>query len=282
MTHHTISGHNDLPKVILSAADGAQAEIFLQGAHVTRWRLPDGGERLYLSPAAEYRPGAAIRGGVPIIFPQFAGRGPLPKHGFARSLPWTFAGATAQAGTATARFRLSADDATQRIWPHDFQAELSVTVGGSDLALTLTIVNRGEIPCSFTAALHTYLAVTDLAHASVTGLHGVRYADSTAGGVESVDASPAVIFGREVDRIYFDAPQDLRLALGDSRATLVRSAGFPDAVVWNPGPVKGAALADLEPEGYRRFVCVEAAVVGQPVLLAAGERWQGAQTLSAA
>ncbi len=280
--HELTAGHNHLPKLTLTAPDGAQAEIYLHGAHVTSWTPADGGERLYLSPRAEFRPGAAIRGGVPIIFPQFAGFGPLPKHGFARSIVWTFAGAEETGETATARFILAADEATRRIWPHDFLAELTVAVGGPQLALTLAITNRGAAPLHFTAALHTYLAIDDLVTAAITGLTGGRFADSAAGGAERIDAAPAITFGDEVDRIYFDAPPEIRLNMGAGRATVVRSVGFADAVVWNPGAVKGAALADLEPDGYQRFVCIEAAVVGHPVELVAGKCWQGTQALSIA
>ncbi len=52
-------------------------------------------------------------------------------------------------------------------------------------------------------------------------------------------------------------------------------------MVWNPGAAKCATMADLEPEDYLRFVCVEAATVGAPVTLGPGERWQGSQTLVA-
>jgi glucose-6-phosphate 1-epimerase len=69
--------------------------------------------------------------------------------------------------------------------------------------------------------------------------------------------------------------------MGTGRATSVHSEGFPDAVVWNPGASKSAALDDLGAAGYQRFVCSEAAVIGLPVELAAGERWQGTQTLHA-
>ena len=87
-TSPLIPGVNGLPKVILSNSDGARAEIYLHGAHVTSW-LPAGGEeQLYLSAASEFRDGAAIRGGVPVVFPQFSSGGPLPKHGFARNLAW--------------------------------------------------------------------------------------------------------------------------------------------------------------------------------------------------
>ena len=42
---------------------------------------------LYVSP--ELGAGSqAVRGGIPVLFPQFADRGPLKKHGFARDLPW--------------------------------------------------------------------------------------------------------------------------------------------------------------------------------------------------
>jgi glucose-6-phosphate 1-epimerase len=54
-----------------------------------------------------------------------------------------------------------------------------------------------------------------------------------------------------------------------------------DTVVWNPAREKCALEADMEPEDYRRFVCVEAAAVGRPIRLAPGERWMGTQALIA-
>jgi glucose-6-phosphate 1-epimerase len=83
-----------------------------------------------------------------------------------------------------------------------------------------------------------------------------------------------------VDRLYLGAPAELRL-VETGRMTVIRPAGFPDAVVWNPGAAKAADMTDLEAGEYRQFVCVEAAASGAPVALAPGERWQGAQTLVA-
>jgi D-hexose-6-phosphate mutarotase len=38
----------------------------------------------------------------------------------------------------------------------------------------------------------------------------------------------------------------------------------------------------MQPEGYRRMLCVEAAVVSEPPELPAGGTWQGSQELTAA
>src|SRR5512146_3353582 len=80
------AGRNNLPKVILHGPDGAQAEVYLHGAQVTSWKAADGLERLFLSERSDFLPGSAIRGGVPVIFPQFNELGPLIKHGFARRM----------------------------------------------------------------------------------------------------------------------------------------------------------------------------------------------------
>ena len=70
-----VPGAGGLPKIVLEAPDGARAELYLHGAHVTAWTPAGAGdERLFLSAASEFRADAAIRGGVPVIFPQFAGR----------------------------------------------------------------------------------------------------------------------------------------------------------------------------------------------------------------
>ena len=62
--------------------------VALQGAHVLSW-VSQGRERLYLSPSNLWDGTSAIRGGVPVCFPQFNQRGTLPKHGFARNMDWT-------------------------------------------------------------------------------------------------------------------------------------------------------------------------------------------------
>lgn len=262
----------------LSAPDGARAEICLQGAHVTSW-VPDGGhERLFLSKVSEFRPGAPIRGGIPVVFPQFGTSGPLPPHGFARRMPWELAEAQESEERASAVFRLRDSQESRDLWPHPFLAELAVSVGGKRLEVTFSVTNTGAEPFNFTAALHTYLRVFYLADVCVEGLTGLRYRDAAAGGVEKSEKSAEVDFWNEVNRVYFQAPEEV-LLVEPGRRTVIQKTGFTDTVVWNPAAVKCAAMPDLEPDAYRRFVCVEAATVGEPVCLAPRDCWQGTQTI---
>jgi len=274
-----IPGEGGLQRLLLDAGDGASAEIYQHGAHLTSW-IPAGGvERLYLSRKALFRPGAAIRGGVPVIFPQFAGEGPLPKHGFARGLPWQLiAAAQPEQGAASAGFRLEDTDATRAIWPHAFKAELQVTIGGAVLETRLSVENTGKSEISFTAALHTYIRVAEIGKVRLHGLNGLHYRDTAKGDASALEGSASLRIEGEVDRIYFNAPAQLELvdALGRMR---IESDGFADAVVWNPGAERAAALADLDAEAYRSFLCVEAASIGIPVRLAPGANWSGAQRL---
>ena len=71
------------PALRLTAADGAQATVLRHGAQIVSWIPAGDQERLYLSPIAAAGPGQAVRGGIPVVFPQFASQGPLPKHGYA-------------------------------------------------------------------------------------------------------------------------------------------------------------------------------------------------------
>lgn len=273
-------GVNGLSKVVLTAPDGARAEIYLHGAHVTSWVPAGGSERLFLSRASEFSPQTAIRGGVPVIFPQFSGMGPLPKHGFARRMDWEFIEAGVQAAGARAVFRLTDSPATRSAWPYAFSAELEVVAGGQDLALTLSATNRDPQTFTFSAALHTYLAVADISAARLTGLGGRRFVDSTRGGAEGVQGEAELAFAGEVDRVYPGVSESLSLVERERRVE-IEGSGFPDVVVWNPWREVGAALADLEPEGYRRMVCVEAAIASRPVSLGPSARWTGSQRLHA-
>ena len=273
-------GVGDLPKLTLTAPDGARAEIYLHGAHVTSWIPAGGQERLFLSQASRFRADAPIRGGIPIVFPQFAMLGSLPQHGFVRVMSWEFVEAKKAGTGASATFRLRDTQESRALWANAFLAELTLAIDSNQLAVTLAILNTGTEPFAFTAAFHTYLAVTDLAATVVETLTGVRYLDKAAGGIENRQTSPQMGFIGEVDQVYFDAPAELHL-IEPNRTTRIRSEGFPDAVLWNPAAAKCAAVSDLVADDYQRFVCVEAGVIGTPVSLAPGARWQGTQTLLA-
>lgn len=273
-------GAGDLPKLTLQAPDGARAEIYLHGAHITSWIPAGGAERLFMSRASQFKSSLPIRGGVPVVFPQFGMTGPLAQHGFARLMPWEFVGAEVAGAGASATFRLRDTEESRRLWANAFQAELIVAIGGNQLAVTLAITNTGSEPFTFTAGLHTYLAVADLATTSVDGLTGLRYRDAAAGWTENQQVASCVDFTGEVNRIYFDVPAETRL-VEPGQITRIQTTGFRDAVVWNPSADKCATLSDLKPDDYQRFVCVEAVTVGTPVNLMPDESWQGAQQLVA-
>ena len=279
----TRPGVGGLPLVTLRAEDGAAADVYLHGAHVTSWRpAPDDEERLFLSARSEFRPGAAIRGGIPVIFPQFAAEGPLPRHGFARTAPWRLDDVHRQEmGDAVATFTLSDSAETHAVWSAEFCATLTVRVGGSRLVVELGVENTGASPFSFTCALHSYLRVQDIGQVEVMGLRGASYRESGDPTKLRRDDAPTLRVSGELDRVYVSAPR--ALVLREPQRTLgIELRDFPDVVIWNPGRARASALPDMEPDGERAMLCVEAAAVQIPITLATGGRWHGTQTLDAA
>jgi glucose-6-phosphate 1-epimerase len=269
------------PLISLRADDGATAEIRRHGAHVTSWRpAPGGEERLFLSTTSEFGAGAAIRGGVPIVFPQFGPNGPLQQHGFARRTTWGMGGiGRASNGMAEADFVLRDSPDTHAVWNGAFMAVATVRIVGDQLAITFAVENVGEAAFDFTAALHTYLRVSDVDDVTIAGLRGARYrVPGDAALIE--DHEEHVRVGDYLERIYVEAPPRIELHEG-SRSVIITTEGFPDAVLWNPGPERAAKVPDIEPGGERRFVCIEAAVVQTPVTLGPRRRWVGTQTLTA-
>jgi len=150
-------------------------------------------------------------------------------------------------------------------------------VGGFQFEVGLDVTNTGSQPFEFNAALHTYQRVDAIEAISVEGLEGRPYREF---GVDGVEPDAPLRIQGEVDRIYWAVPGPITVREG-ARAMLVSARGFPDAVVWNPGPVLATRLPDMEPDGYRTMLCVEAVAIGAPVRLAPGASWQGAQTLTA-
>jgi glucose-6-phosphate 1-epimerase len=270
------------PAVHLRARDGAQATLLLHGGHLVSWQPKGGDEQLYLSPTTRYGAGQAVRGGVPVCFPQFSDRGPLPKHGFARTRAWTLQEAQVRGEHAYAVLRLTDDDATRALWPHAFTLEVTVSVGGPRIDIELAVTNTGDTAenstFDFTCALHTYLRSGNVLKAQLEGLQGAHYYDHVAREDGKQQWIDVLTVAQELDRIYWQAPKPLLLReLG--RRLSIDSPGFDDTVVWNPGPANAAAMADLPDDDWLGMLCVEAAQIGTPVRLAAGQEWSAMQTL---
>lgn len=264
----------NLPKIVLTTAAGARAEVYLHGAHVTSWIPAQGVERLFLSEKSVFQAGAAIRGGAPVVFPQFSQLGPLPKHGLVRTQPWE----VSRVDHSAATLRIRDSDYTRGLWPHAFEAQLSVTLADAHLSIELAVTNTDDKPFTFTCALHTYLSVHDIRQTHIENLAGRHYRDMVRNNQNSLEEDAVLQFAGEVDRVYHRAADDVIVRESD-RSLTVQQQGFVDTVVWNPGAEKGAALVDLETDGYQRFVCVEAAMADTLINLEPQATWRGSQTL---
>jgi glucose-6-phosphate 1-epimerase len=261
MTAIAMTSYGTLPAVCITCPDGAEAIVTLYGAHLVSWKTADGRQRLFCSAKSALDGTRAIRGGVPVIFPQFAERGTGMRHGFARVSNWRLAAS----GAGFAVFALTRAElapANMPAWPHGFELQLRVALQGDTLSLALEVKNTGADAFAFSAALHTYFLVDALDDVAIDGLQ----------------EAPLRIDDK-IDRIVRGAGAGVTLVQPGGALTLTQS-GFRDVVVWNPGAADSAALADLEDDEYLRFVCLEAALI-EPLTLPPGAVWRGEHRVSA-
>lgn len=258
------AGEGGLPLAVVETPDTAGG-MYLHGGHVTRWRPAGHNEVLWLSDTAVYRDGKAIRGGVPVCFPWFGPKQDdpnAPSHGLVRTAGWDVAETAGTADGAQVTMTRRAPP-----WACTITAEF-----GPALAISLTAAHTGNSPASFEAALHTYLAVSDVRRITVTGLEGAEYLDQVAGRMNRQGAGP-IVFAGETDNVYFDTAGDV--VVHDpvwGRRLVVSKAGAESTVVWNPWTDKAARLADVADSAWPGFVCIETAAIGRnAVTLAPGE-----------
>jgi glucose-6-phosphate 1-epimerase len=264
--------------------------VALHGAHVLSWQTGDGRERLYLSPQAVMGGQAAIRGGVPLCFPQFNTRGPLAKHGFVRNRAWqavpidggcalAHVPAHTQSLQLALRHAPGAEPSLDALWPFPFELKLTITLAPSRLLLALQVHNTGMQTMPFTTALHSYLAVQDLQQVRLQGLAGLRYWDALT------DTHPTHAadwrYSGAFDAVFPLPPGPLVLHDKAGALEITQSPNLTNTVVWNPGPTLSAQMADMPDDGYQHMLCVEAAQIDTPVALAAGAQWLGWQQLRA-
>jgi D-hexose-6-phosphate mutarotase len=263
----------------------ARAELFLHGAHVTRFQPAGTAPALFLSSASHFAPDKPIRGGVPVIFPWFgarAGHSEAPAHGFARTLPWQIeALSSADWHTVSVVFRLESNDTTRELWPYDFVLRHRVNIG-KQLEMMLEVENTSSEPFHFEEALHTYLAVSDVRTLGVIGLAETAYLDKVDGAQRKrQDSAPVRLVG-ETDRVYLDTRAACHFDdPGLTRRIIVAKTGSETTVLWNPWIAKAKAMADFGDDEWPGMVCIETANAADNVIdLASGATHRMKATVS--
>ncbi len=193
---------NGLEAVELSSHDGLhRVEVYLHGATIGSW-MKNGEERLYLSSKAVFDGAKALRGGVPLVFPQFARPDQsMPQHGFIRTSKWTYIGSLHGDDSVTAFFRLTRDE-VNTTWSHQFVSVYEVTLTSEALQYSLRVYNTDLSEFSFQALLHTYLRVPRIEEVRVKGLKSWDYFDKVDGNNRKSQEDPIITIDREVDRVY--------------------------------------------------------------------------------
>ena len=249
----------------------SDAEIYLQGAHVTHFQRKGGKPVLFMSDSSRFEAGQPIRGGVPVIFPWFGAREGKPMHGFARNHVWELKQISGNAEHAiTLEFDLSLPPEAAGF--PKFSARYFVTVGES-LTLQLKIANESNENFTLEDCLHTYFAVGDISAVTVSGLKGVEYLDKVEGFARKNETAEQISFSSETDRVYLSTRatteiHDAKLR----RRIIIEKEGSTSTVVWNPWIAKAKAMADYGDDEYLRMVCVESGNVSENKLVLAPAR----------
>lgn len=278
-----------MPEVILlkhGKCGGAECSVNTFGATVVSWKV-DGAENIFVSSLAKTDGTKAIRGGVPVCFPQFGPWEFGPQHGFARdSAKWKVEGeggasVDAATGDASVALSLSDDDSTRSKWDHGFKFVYRVTLKARALVLDVEIANTGDTDWDFTLALHTYFRVPDATSAVIRGLKGLTFVDKTDGMKEKVEEREEVRIAGFTDRLYQSAPDEVTLGgLEGGRCLKLTKSNMRDFVVWNPWEENAAKMSDFGDDEFPRMVCVEAAQASERVKIAKGAKFAASHTIA--
>ncbi len=249
------------------------AAIGVFGGQLLSFVPKDGQDLMWLSPTAQPLP-TPIRGGTPVCWPYFGRQGQgndVPSHGFVRTLPWELHKAVREAD-GTIELTLAPPPL------ENLSLKLTMVLRiGRTLEQRLLTENTGTGPVAFTQALHNYFRVSDALQVDVQGVDGLTYLDKLDQGAAHRQQGDWNLRdprdpGRS-DRIYTRAGG--RYVLRDPgfrRRIGIATTGSRSLVAWNPGAEAAAKMADVG-EGWRDYVCLEAANVGPDVIeLAPGGR----------
>jgi glucose-6-phosphate 1-epimerase len=273
---------SEVDKKLVITREGAEVEVYLFGATVTKFKTSSGKEAIWLSTCAKLDGTKAIRGGIPLVFPQFGQPiTEMAQHGFARNNIWTVKEKTDKGVVLTLDNKVATHDA----WKYEYELTFTIEVGSDSLDTTLSIKNPTAEAFTFQCLQHTYLDVKDIAKTTISGLNGGRFLDKAsadpAAMVISTDSEMTI--DKFTDRVFVggnlgDGKKSVVSVKGEGisfvvegEATLDSTTIPSDVVVWNPWDEKAKGMADFDDEGYKKMLCIEPGLVSAFHTLPAGK-----------
>lgn len=248
---------NGLNRITIKS-DLCEAEIYLHGGHLTHFQ-PEGEEALIFDAKEScITPPKSVHAGIPLCWPWFGAHptdATKPQHGFARDKVWQLKSSRVLGNrSAEIVLALSDDEHSRTLFPYAFELELTFTIGKT-LSIDLKTTNTDIWSFTITQALHTYFALSDLAHVTIYGVAGTPFVDYTDNRKERSE-NEALRITREVNRVY--VPTDASCEIVDDglkRKIIIEKEGSHSTTIWNPWKENG--LHDLPGDQYRKFVCIE-------------------------
>lgn len=281
-----VVGRNDLPMVHLFHSVGTECEVYLHGATITGCSL-SGRQIIFVSESAIFDGRKAIRGGIPVVFPQFGQPNTaMPAHGIARTNQWHLASTSLDEpdDSISATLVLRDNDSTRHVFPHAFELMYRITLNSQELRCQLVVTNTDDLsPFHCHTLLHTYFSISDISNVTARGFAGCDYLDKLLGMQLLTEDRENITIDRETDRIYKNSGHQIPdIVIHDSNQEgdlrITKSACYRnrddteapiscDTVLWNPWIEKAKQLSDLGDEEYHNFVCVEPGTVSEWVVL---------------
>lgn len=238
-----------------------QARLSLYGGQVLSFTPKDHRDVFWLSDSSHFQTGKAIRGGIPLCWPWFGANDKqkqgdnAAKHGFARQLPWQVSSINADEDKVTLVLTLFGEN-QHPLWPNAYQL-VQTLVFGKCFSQRLAMSNLSSQDAQYSAALHSYFAVSSPENIVIDALTGVNYDDKVA-RISSVQQSSVSCVG-EIDRIYHSSATMTLIDHHWQRKIEITSNNCQQWILWNPGKKLANTMADIHLNGENEYVCLEAA-----------------------
>jgi glucose-6-phosphate 1-epimerase len=236
------------------------AKISLYGGQVLAWQPVNQQAVFWLSDDAIFEQGTPIRGGIPLCWPWF---GPYQapsgekagNHGFARQRNWLLDDVKISKESIIVSLLLSGEN-EHALWPYKYQLKQEL-VFSHDFEQKLLITNLSSKAFEYSAALHSYFAVSSPENTHISPLAAFHFDDKVTGKVQQLDALDNCL--GEIDRVYYSNNVCLIEDKKENRTIKVSSTNCQQWVLWNPGADLANNMKDLHQGSENEFVCLEAA-----------------------